>query len=136
MHVEPYIFYDGRCEEALNFYKSAIKAEVTALMRYSESPEAPPPGQPKPPADKVMHASFKIGDSTIMASDGFCTGKPIFNGFSLAISAKTEADAERTFAGLAAGGQVTQPLIKTFFSPKFGMLTDKFGVSWMVLVSV
>jgi len=135
MHVEPYLFYDGRCEEALNFYKSSVNAEITALMRYSESPEAPPPGQPKPPADKVMHAGFKIGDTTIMASDGFCTGKPIFNGFSLAISTKTEADAERTFAALSAGGQVTQPLIKTFFSPKFGMLTDKFGVGWMVLVS-
>ncbi len=134
MHVEPYLFFDGRCEEAMDFYKSAVGAEVTALMRYSESPEAPQPGQPAPPADKVMHGSMRIGDSTIMLSDGMCSGKPAFDGFTLALAAKSEAEAETTFAALAAGGTVTQPLIKTFFSPRFGMLTDKFGVGWMVLV--
>jgi len=134
MHVEPYLFFDGRCEEALNFYQSAVGAEVTMKMRFSESPEAPPPGQPKPPADKIMHASFKIGDSTVMASDGYCTGKPAFAGFALTIAVGTEADADRVFNALSAGGQVQQPLTKTFFSPRFGMLQDKFGVGWMVIV--
>lgn len=135
MRVEPYLFFEGRCEEALNFYKSALGAEITALMRYSESPEACQPGQPQPPADKVMHASFKVGDTTVMASDGFCNGKPAFTGFSLTIPVKTEADADRLFNALAHGGQVQQPLIKTFFSPRFGMVADKFGLGWMVLVS-
>ena len=135
MRIEPYLFFEGRCEEALNFYKSALGAEVTMLMRYDESPEPPPPGQPKPPGDKVMHSSFTVGSTTVMASDGFCNGKPTFTGFSLTIPVKTEADAERLFNALANGGQVQQPLIKTFFSPKFGMVADKFGVGWMVLVS-
>lgn len=135
MHVEPYLFYDGRCEEALGFYASAIGAKVTMKMRFSESPDAPPPGQPTPPPDKIMHASFRVGDSTVMASDGYCTGKPSFNGFSLTIAVQSEKDADRVFGALSAGGQVQQPLTKTFFSPKFGMLQDKFGVGWMVIVS-
>lgn len=134
MHIEPYLFFEGRCEEALAFYQSAVGAEVTMKMRYDENPEPPPPGQPHPPGNKIMHASFKVGDSTVMASDGMCSGKTAFNGFSLTMATQTEAEAEKVFAALSAGGKVDQPLIKTFFTPKFGMLTDKFGLGWMVLV--
>lgn len=135
MHVEPYLFFEGRCDEAIAFYQSAVGAEVTMLMRYGDSPEPPQPGHTLPPQDKVMHASFTIGSTTVMASDGHCSGKTAFNGFSLTLSVKTEAEAERVFNALAAGGQVHQPLIKTFFTPKFGMLADKFGLGWMVLVA-
>ena len=109
-------------------------AEVVTLIRYADNPEPPQPGHPAPPKDKVMHASFTIGSTTVMASDGYCSGKTAFNGFSLSIAVKTEAEAERIFNALAAGGNVQQPLIKTFFTPKFGMVQDKFGVGWMVLV--
>lgn len=135
MRVEPYLFFEGRCEEAIDFYKSAVGAEVTMLMRYGDNPEPPQPGHPPLPKDKVMHASFTIGSTTVMASDGYCSGKTAFNGFSLTLSVQTEAEAERAFNALAAGGEVHQPLIKTFFTPKFGMLADKFGLGWMVLVA-
>ena len=131
MKIEPYLFFDGRCEEALNYYRSALGAEVTMMMHFKDSPE---PSMPGVPGDKVMHASFRIGDSTILASDGNCHGKPSFNGFSLALSAPTEAEARRLFAKLSEGGQVQMPLTRTFFSPAFGMVADRFGVSWMVVV--
>ena len=135
MRVEPYLFFEGRCEEAIEFYKRALGAEVTALMRYKDSPEPPPPGKVPPGSDnKVMHANFRIGDATVMASDGLCSGKPSFQGFSLTLNAANEAEAERWFNALADGGQVQMPLTKTFFSPRFGMLADRFGVSWMVIV--
>jgi PhnB protein len=133
MAIQPYLFFDGRCEEALEFYKSALGAEVTALVRYKDSPTPPemvPPGS----GEKVIHSSFTVGDSTVMASDGHCGGKPIFQGMSLSISLPTVADADRVFAALADGGQVQMPQGKTFFSPRFGMVTDRFGVSWMVIV--
>lgn len=133
--VQPYLFFDGRCEEALEFYRQAVGAQIGMKMRFGDSPEAPPPGMPTPPANKIMHADFTVGGSMILASDGECNGKPGFQGFSLALSVKTDAEAERAFAALAAGGQVGMPLSKTFFSPKFGMLTDKFGIGWMVMVS-
>lgn len=132
MHVQPYLFFDGRCEEALDFYKTTIGANVEMLMRWKECPDknaCTPQNE-----NKVMHASVKVGDTAMMASDGRCEGKPDFKGFALTLSARTEAEAEKMFNALSAGGQVQMPLTKTFFSPKFGMCADKFGVGWMVLV--
>jgi PhnB protein len=135
MIVQAYLFFDGRCEEALAFYQRALGAELTMMMRFKEAPQPSSPGMVPPGSeDKVMHASFRIGDTTVMASDGRCLGKPNFQGFALSITAANEAQADRTFAALADGGQVQMALGKTFFSPRFGMLTDRFGVSWMVLV--
>jgi PhnB protein len=135
MLIEPYLFFDGRCEEAIAFYKKAIGAEVEMMMRFSESPEPCDPGMVPPGAEnKVMHASLRIGDSRVMASDGNCAGKPKFEGVSLAITVPTVADANRVFASLGDGGQVTMPLSETFWSPSFGMLADRFGVNWMIYV--
>lgn len=132
MQVQPYLFLDGRCEEALEFYKRAVGAEVTALMRYKESPD--PNMSMADNAQKVMHSSFRVGDSTILASDGRCEGRPTFDGFALTVSVADDAEAKRLFAALGRGGTVTMPLGKTFFSSSFGMLADKFGVGWMVIV--
>ena len=132
MQVQPYLNFDGRCEEALEFYKSALGAEVTALMRCKEAPD---PRMIKPGLeDKVLHSSFRVGDSTIMASDGYCQGKPEFRGISLTIIVPEEAEAKRIFAALGDGGEVRMPLAKTFFSPLFGTVADRFGVSWMIIV--
>jgi len=134
--VQPYLFFDGRCDEALEFYRQNLGAEVNMLMRFKDSPEPPQPGAcGNASGDKVMHASFRIGETTLMASDGRCEGKPKFEGFSLSLTLPTEAEAERIFGLLAKGGQVQAPLSKTFFSPRFGMVADKFGVGWMVLVN-
>ncbi|WP_439624762.1 VOC family protein [Gemmata sp.] len=133
MHVQPYLNFNGRCEEALTFYREALGAEVTALMRFGESPE-PCPGMPAGTENKVMHSALKIGESTVMASDCECRGAPNFQGVSLALSPATTAAAEKAFAALAAGGQVHMPLGPTFWSPCFGVVADKFGVSWMVSV--
>ena len=132
MHVQPYLFFDGRCEEALDFYKAKLGAVVTMLMRFKESPDQAMcvPGA----GEKVMHAAFRVGDVVAMASDGHCAGHPSFKGFALSLTVKTEAEADRLFAGLSDGGQVQMPLAKTFFSPRFGMVADRFGVSWMVMV--
>ena len=136
MSIQAYLFFEGRCEEAIAFYKKALGAEVAMLMRYKESPEPPPPGCiPPESGEKVMHANLRIGDATVMASDGMCSGQPSFQGFSLSISAADTAEAERLFTALADGGNVSMPLGKTFFSPCFGMVTDRFGVSWMVIVA-
>ena len=132
MLVEPYLFFDGKCEEALEFYRHAIGAEVTALLRWKDSPD---PAMTMPgAADKVMHSRLRIGDTTVMASDGRCQGKPDFQGFSLSITAADAAEADRLFAALGEGGQVQMPLSETFFSPRFGMVADRFGVSWMIYV--
>lgn len=132
--VQPYLFFRGRCEEALNFYRSAIGAEVDMLMHYKDSPEPQPPGMLPPGFEKkVMHASFRVGGTTLMASDG-CGESTGFDGFSLSLSVPTEAEAARVFATLAIDGQVRMPLSKTFWSPRFGMLTDRFGLGWMVSV--
>jgi PhnB protein len=133
MHVEPYLFFEGRTEEALEFYKKALGARVEMMMRNRESPEPPPPGM-NAPAEKIMHASFTVDGGRVMASDGMCSGKPSFSGFSLSVTKNTKPEAERAFNALAEGGKVNMPLTKTFFSPAFGMLTDRFGVNWMVLV--
>ena len=134
MQVQPYLFFDGRCEEAIGFYQKALGAQVQFMMRFKDSPE-PMPGDKQPPADKVMHTSFRIGETEVMASDGNCQGKPSFQGFSLTINASDETQAERWFAALGDGGQVQMPMTKTFFSPRFGMVADRFGVSWMVIVN-
>jgi PhnB protein len=136
MQVQPYLFFDGRCEDAIEFYRKALGAEVTMLMRFKDSPEPPQPGMVPPGSEnKIMHASLQIGETTVMASDGHCTGQGKFQGFSLSISVKDAAEADRLFAALADGGQVQMPLSKTFYSPRFGMVADRFGVSWMVIVA-
>jgi PhnB protein len=136
MQVQPYLFFDGRCEEAIEFYRSALGAEVTMLMRFKEGPEPQQPGMVPPGAgEKIMHASLRIGDATVLASDGRCLGQPSFQGFAVSLNVPTEAEAERLFAGLAEGGQVQMAPAKTFFSPRFGMVADRFGVSWMVCVT-
>lgn len=135
MFIEPYLFFEGRCDEAIEFYRQSIGAEITALMRYRESPEPHQPGMLPPGSeDKVMHGAIRIGDTTVMLSDGRCSGKPVFQGFALTLTAPDIAGADRMFAALADGGQVQMPLAKTFFSPRFGMVTDRFGVLWMVIV--
>ena len=132
--VQPYLFFGGRCEEAIEFYRKALGAEVVMLARFKEAPE-PQPGLPECFEEKVMHATLRIGETMVMASDGRCEGEPNFEGFSLSITVPDEAEAERVFAALSeGGGLVTMPLEKTFWAPKFGMLQDRFGVGWMVSV--
>mgnify|MGYP001205154461 CR=1 FL=1 len=138
MQVQPYLFFEGRAEEAIAFYREALGAEVMMLMRFKEAPEQPDSADCGPPpgtADKVMHASLRIGATTVMMSDGLCSGEARFQGFSLALPVADEAEADRVFNALAKGGQVQAPLAKTFFSPRFGMVADRFGVGWMVVVS-
>ena len=133
MQVQPYLFFDGRCEEALEFYKKTLGAKVEMMMRFKESPDQTmiSPGS----ENKVMHACFKVGETSVMASDGRCTGQPKFDGFALSVGAKDDAEAKKLFGSLSDGGQVTMPLTKTFFSSSFGMCADKFGVGWMILVA-
>jgi len=135
MAIQPYLFFEGRTEEVLEFYKKALGAEVQMVMRYRDAPggTAKSPDGSVPPGDKVMHSAAMIGGSLVMASDGFCSGKPNFAGFSLSFEAKDATDAKKRFDALAAGGKVGQPLSETFFAKAFGMVTDKFGVSWMII---
>lgn len=132
MTVQPYLFFNGKCEEALAFYKEAIGAQVEMMMRYGESPEKDSGRLPPNSENKIMHASFKVGDTLIMASDGHCSGATAFQGFGLALGAANDSEAEKMFAAIGKGGQVQQPLVKTFFASTFGMVTDRFGVLWMV----
>jgi PhnB protein len=136
MQVQPYLFFEGRCEEAIEFYRKVLGAEVLTLMRFKDSPDPLPPGMVPPGSeDKIMHGCLRIGETTVMASDGRCAGQQAsFDGFSLSLTAPDEATADRLFAALAEGGQVRMPLGKTFFSPRFGMLADRFGVGWMIVV--
>ena len=132
--IQPYLFFGGRCEEALEFYRTALGAQVDFIMRYKESPEPLPPGRLPPGFEnKVMHTTFRIGASTLMASDG-CEEGQSFAGFSLSLAMPTQAEADRAFTALADGGKVKMPLTKTFWSPCFGMVTDRFGLGWMVSV--
>ena len=132
--IQPYLFFGGRCEEAIAFYKKTLGAEVEMLMHHKDSPTPPPPGMLQPGFEnKVMHATLRIGGATLMASDG-CGEKSQFDGFRLSLALPTEADAQRAFAALSEGGEVQMPITKTFWSPCFGMLTDRFGVGWMVTV--
>lgn len=134
MQVQPYLFFDGRCEEAVAFYREALGAQVVMLMHYRDAPagDGGCPGG-TPPADKVMHACLQIGQTQVMASDGFAAGHPEFKGVSLSVGADDDAQARRFFDALADGGQVQQPLGPSFFASSFGMVTDRFGVSWMVV---
>ena len=131
MQIQPYLFFEGRTEEALEFYKSKLGAQVEFMMRYKENPD--PKYNPPNSGEKVMHSCFRVGDTQVMASDGNCTGKPSFQGFSLTFNAKDEADARRRFNALAEGGQVNLPLSETFFAKSFGMVADRFGLNWMVM---
>jgi PhnB protein len=137
MQVQPYLFFDGRCDEALEFYRKAVGAEVIMLMRFKDSPvpHDAGTGAPAPAGDKVMHASVRIGQSMINVSDGQSQSRPEFSGFALSLTASTDAEAQRLFTALSQGGKVRMPLGKTFFSSQFGMLTDRFGVMWMVYVA-
>lgn len=132
--VQPYLFFGGRCEEALDFYAQALNAKLIMKMRFSESPDAVPPGMLQAGFEnKIMHASMTIGQMTIMVSDG-CDDKSKFDGFRLALTVANESTADAAFAALAEGGKIDMPLVKTFWSPRYGMVTDKFGVAWMVMV--
>jgi len=131
--LQPYLFFGGRCEEAIEFYRKALGAELVMESRFKDAPE-PQPGMPECFQDKIMHATLRIGDTLLMASDGRCEGQATFEGFSLSIAVSDETEAERVFTALGEGGLVTMPLEKTFWAPKFGMLQDRFGVGWMVSV--
>jgi PhnB protein len=133
MQVQPYLFFDGRCQEAIDFYRQTLGAEVLMQMAFKDSPEPTmtPPGS----GDKIMHASLRIGETDIMMSDGMCGGKPAFGGFALSVTPADDAAAERVFAALGEGGVVNMPLAKTFFASSFGMVNDRFGVPWMVMVA-
>ncbi len=133
MHVQAYLNFDGRCDEALEFYKKAVGAKVNVVMRWKDSPDKSMCTQQN--ADKVMHSQLQIGDTVVMASDGRGSGNPSFQGIGLSISTSSEAEVDKIFNGLSEGGTVQMPLGKTFFSPRFGMVADKFGVGWMVLVA-
>ena len=136
MKIDPYLFFDGRCEEAITFYKEALGAEVQMMMRYSDSPEPTPPGMLPPGSEnKIMHASILVGGALIMLSDGNCAGQTSFKGFSISLDCDNEEQAHKAFNALAAGGQVKMPLTRTFWAPLFGMLDDKFGVGWMIGIS-
>ena len=132
MQIQPYLFFDGRCEEAAEFYQAALGAEVAMVLRYKDAPPGEMPVDPTK-SEKIMHMALRIGGAMVLCSDGHCTGKPEFKGFGLSLTATDAAEAARMFAALSAGGQVQMPLAKTFFAPVFGMVTDKFGVMWMVL---
>lgn len=133
MQIQPYLMFNGRCEEAFEFYRNAIGAKIEFLMRFKEAPEQPPPGTLPPGSDnKVMHASLRVGDTLLMASDGTEHEGGEHKGFSLALQVRDAAEAKRCFDALVEGGQVTMPLGRTFWSPCFGMCVDRFGVAWMV----
>ncbi len=133
MPITPYLFFEGRAEEAIGFYKTALGAEATMLMRNSDAPDPPPPGMLPPGSEqKIMHAELKIGDSSLLVSDGCCAGSATFSGFGISLPARDAAEANRFFTALSDGGEVRMPLGKTFFSPAFGMVADRFGVLWLV----
>jgi PhnB protein len=136
MLVQPYLNFEGRAEEAIEFYKQALGAKVTMLMRFGEAADKPPPGtMPAGTDQKVMHSAMTIGDSVVMATDGYCSGQSKFEGVSLSLSAGSDSEAKRMFDALAAGGEVSMPLSRTFFASSFGMVKDRFGVSWMVVAA-
>lgn len=134
MQIQPYLFFEGRCEEAIDFYRRTLGADTVMLMRWKDCPEPTQPGMTPPSPEKIMHARIKIGETVVMLADGMCQTQVSYQGFALNINAANEAEAERVFNALADGGQIRMPLGKTFFSPAFGMVADKFGVGWMVYV--
>lgn len=136
MQVQPYLNFDGRCEEAIEFYKKMLGAHVEMLMRYKDAPEDDSMaegcrGGAMDP-DKVMHVCMRIGESTVMAAD--VPGSPTFQGFSLTLNLTDKAQADRVFTALGEGGQILMPLAPTFFASSFGMVADRFGVSWAIVV--
>ena len=142
MQVQPYLFFDGRCEEAVRFYEKAIGAKVMAMMRFSENPDPQASqmsgncsGMASP--DQIMHCAFTVGESLIMASDGVTAGEGGFKGISLSLAVGDDAEAKRLFdaLGTGGGGQVQVPLMETFFATSFGMVVDRFGVGWMVVAA-
>jgi PhnB protein len=137
MNIQPYLFFDGRCEEALEFYRTVLGAELVGQpLCFKDSPEPSASGNIPPGSEnKIMHAELRIGQTVIMASDGICGGQPSFQGFALSLAVADESTVERLFAELADGGQVQMPLAATFFARKFGMVADRFGVSWMLICS-
>lgn len=135
MQVHAYLYFDGRCEEAIEFYRRALNAEVKQLMRFKDNPDPADGMVPPGSEEKVMHCALRIGDTEVFVSDGLCMGQPSFQGMALALRLPDTDQAQRTFAALADGGQVRMPLAKTFFSPSFGMVADRFGVSWIVVTS-
>ncbi|AJE97158.1 VOC family protein [Pandoraea apista] len=135
MQVHSYLFFEGRCEEAITFYEKTLGAKRRALMRYSENPGSCPEGMLPPGSEnKIMHGEFTLGDSMVMVSDGMVSGKPKFDGFSLSVDFADVGAAEKAFNALADGGQINMPLGETFFAKTFGMVKDRFGVNWMVIV--
>ena len=132
MQVQAYLFFNGRCEEAATFYREKLGAEVTQLMRFNEMPASEGPVIPPGSENKILHMSLQLGDTTVMMSDGMSDGEVKFEGFSLSLSVAGDAEAERCFTLLADGGEVTMPLTPTFWASNFGMVVDRFGVSWMV----
>lgn len=137
MEVQPYLFFEGRCEEAAEFYRRALGAEVHALIRFKDAPDAQEQRMVAPGAgDKVMHMSLRIGDTMLLASDGQGGGRASFQGFALSLSVPNDAEAERRFSALAEGGQVRMPLTKTFFASSFGTVVDRFGITWMIYAAV
>jgi PhnB protein len=136
MQVQPYLFFDGRCDEAIEFYRTALKADVQRMMRFKDNPEPQNSNAAPGSENKVMHASIKVGETIVMLSDGRNEGRPKFEGFSLTLDAATTEEAQQLFTALCEGGKVQMPLTKTFFSPLFGMVQDKFGVSWMVITAL
>ncbi|HEX9048370.1 MAG TPA: VOC family protein [Verrucomicrobiae bacterium] len=133
--VQPYLIFEGKCEAAIEFYQRALGAKVNMMLRFKDSPEPPKPGCVPPDMNKIMHAQFQIGETVIMASDGRCTGQPKLEGFALSLTVPTVDEANKAFTALADGGHVEMPQEKTFFSERFGMVADRFGVFWMVLVT-
>lgn len=136
-NVEAYLNFNGRTEEALEFYTAKLGAEILMVMRFQDAPpgnECPPEEGSNMKPESIMHSAFRIGETTIMASDCSCTGNPKFEGFSLSLNLSSEAEAKGLFEALSEGGKVEMPLAKTFWSPLFGVVSDKFGVSWMVHV--
>ena len=132
--ITPYLFFNGRCDEAIEFYKAALDAEIEYIMRFDESPEPLPDGTLPPNFDKkIMHATITVRGVKLMVSDG-CAEELEFLGFRLAISEPTEEQARATFRALAESGTVDIPIGPTFWSPCYGMVTDKFGMPWMVSV--
>jgi PhnB protein len=131
MNVQPYLSFEGRAQEAIDFYKSALGAKVDMIMQFKD---APPEMKTSPESkDKIMHSAFRIGDTQIMATDGQCSGKATFSGITLTLNAASNGEAEKLFNALAQGGTVNMPMSETFFAHRFGMVADKFGVGWMVL---
>jgi PhnB protein len=133
MQVQPYLFFEGRCQEAIDFYAQVLGAKVLMQMSYKDSP-VPTNQLPPEAGDKLMHACLQIGETEVFMSDGRCSGAPTFQGFSMSLALNDDVEAKRIFAALADGGLVNMPLAKTFFATSFGMVSDRFGVSWMVMV--